>query len=206
MQKVDERTIYHWASITKTLTAIAIMQLRDRGKLNAGRQGDHLGARAAPGSQSVRLDGRHHHPHAAVAYVRIPESHLALRQRRAWQPFEPTRWEQLVAMMPYQEISFPPGSKYSYSNPALHLPRADHRGDHRRPVPVLHPEEHLDAARHDPELLRRRHRTSSRRIARTAMPSSGTAPDTRRSGCMAGTSTRASPSPTADGMRRSAMS
>jgi CubicO group peptidase (beta-lactamase class C family) len=32
-EPVDERTIYHWASITKTLTAIAIMQLRDRGLL-----------------------------------------------------------------------------------------------------------------------------------------------------------------------------
>jgi CubicO group peptidase (beta-lactamase class C family) len=30
---VDEDTIYHWASITKTLTGIAIMQLRDRGRL-----------------------------------------------------------------------------------------------------------------------------------------------------------------------------
>jgi CubicO group peptidase (beta-lactamase class C family) len=32
--KADEATIYHWASITKTLTGIAIMQLRDRGKLS----------------------------------------------------------------------------------------------------------------------------------------------------------------------------
>src|SRR4030095_7281705 len=32
-QPVDENTIYHWASITKTFTAIAIMQLRDRGLL-----------------------------------------------------------------------------------------------------------------------------------------------------------------------------
>src|SRR6185503_16255160 len=30
---VDEDTIYHWASITKTFTGIAIMQLRDRGLL-----------------------------------------------------------------------------------------------------------------------------------------------------------------------------
>ena len=29
----DARAVYHWASITKTLTAIAIMQLRDRGRL-----------------------------------------------------------------------------------------------------------------------------------------------------------------------------
>src|SRR4051794_23844783 len=32
--KVDSQTIYHWGSITKSLTAIAIMQLRDRGKLS----------------------------------------------------------------------------------------------------------------------------------------------------------------------------
>ena len=30
---VDSRTIYHWASITKTMTGIAILQLRDRGLL-----------------------------------------------------------------------------------------------------------------------------------------------------------------------------
>src|SRR5215510_15318597 len=32
-QLVDENTIYHWASITKTFTGVAIMQLRDRGLL-----------------------------------------------------------------------------------------------------------------------------------------------------------------------------
>ena len=31
---VDEETIYHWASITKTLTAISILQLRDRGMIS----------------------------------------------------------------------------------------------------------------------------------------------------------------------------
>src|SRR5215472_6013731 len=31
---VDEATIFHYGSITKTLTAIAIMQLRDRGRLS----------------------------------------------------------------------------------------------------------------------------------------------------------------------------
>ncbi len=33
-RRVDEATIYHWGSITKTLTGIAIMQLRDRGLLH----------------------------------------------------------------------------------------------------------------------------------------------------------------------------
>src|SRR5687768_15918139 len=31
---VNAQTIYHWASITKTMTGIAIMQLRDRGLLS----------------------------------------------------------------------------------------------------------------------------------------------------------------------------
>jgi len=36
----------------------------------------------------------------------------------AWEPFEPTEWAQLVAMMPYEQLLFPPGERYSYSNPA----------------------------------------------------------------------------------------
>src|SRR6059036_1114538 len=33
-RSVDEKTIFHWASITKTFTGVAIMQLRDRGLLS----------------------------------------------------------------------------------------------------------------------------------------------------------------------------
>ena len=33
-----------------------------------------------------------------------------------WQPFEPTRWSQVVAMLPYTHIAFAPGSRWSYSN------------------------------------------------------------------------------------------
>jgi CubicO group peptidase (beta-lactamase class C family) len=36
-----------------------------------------------------------------------------------WEPFEPTEYSQLVAMLPYTEILFKPGSKFSYSNPAV---------------------------------------------------------------------------------------
>src|SRR3989440_9271584 len=38
---------------------------------------------------------------------------------KPWEPFEPTRWEQLVAMLPYQEVAVAPGSRYSYSNPGF---------------------------------------------------------------------------------------
>ncbi len=33
-----------------------------------------------------------------------------------WQPFEPTRWTQVAAMLPYTHIAFKPGSRWSYSN------------------------------------------------------------------------------------------
>ncbi|MCA8966939.1 MAG: beta-lactamase family protein, partial [Planctomycetes bacterium] len=36
-----------------------------------------------------------------------------------WHPHEPTQWSQLVAMMPYTEVEFAPGSKFSYSNPGI---------------------------------------------------------------------------------------
>jgi len=36
-----------------------------------------------------------------------------------WHPFEPTRWAQLVAMMPYTTLTFAPGTQYSYSNPGV---------------------------------------------------------------------------------------
>ncbi len=127
MQKVDERTMYHWASVTKTLTAVAIMQLRDRGKLSL----DDKVTTWVPELRQV------HDPYGSMDeitirmllshYGRIPEWDLALRQWSTWEPFEPTRWEQLVAMMPYQEIGFPPGSKFSYSNPASSTSRGSSR-------------------------------------------------------------------------------
>src|SRR5260370_227999 len=53
-RKVDENTTYHWASITKTFTGIAIMQLRDHGLLNladpAAEHFPHLRAFPEPSS------------------------------------------------------------------------------------------------------------------------------------------------------------
>lgn len=116
---VDEATIFHWASITKTLTGIAILQLRDRGRLT--------------------LDDpilKYVHELAAVRNAFGPMSAITIRQLlshtagfragtwpfggdKPWHPFEPTEWSQLVAMMPYTEVELPPGTKYSYSNPGL---------------------------------------------------------------------------------------
>ena len=118
-QRVDTATIYHWASITKTLTAIAILQLRDRGRLSLD---DHV-TKWIPELRQV------HDSFGSIddITIRMLLSHAAGFQAptwpwtrgQPWEPFEPTRWEQLIAMMPYEEILFPPGSRYSYSNPGF---------------------------------------------------------------------------------------
>jgi len=118
-QRADSNTIYHWGSITKTLTAVAVMQLRDRGRLALG---DPV-TRYVPELRLV------HNPWGSMDDVTIGMllSHSAGFQDptwpyttgEPWEPFEPTRWEQLVAMLPYQRLWFAPGSRYGYSNPAF---------------------------------------------------------------------------------------
>lgn len=117
--KVDAETIFHWASITKTFTAIAIMQLRDRGLLKL----DDPVVNYVPELRLV------HDPFGDVSRITI--RHLMTHSAgfrnptwpwggdKPWQPFEPTEWSQLVAMFPYTEIEFEPGSRYSYSNPGI---------------------------------------------------------------------------------------
>jgi CubicO group peptidase (beta-lactamase class C family) len=116
---VDEHTIFHWGSITKTLTGIAILQLRDRGLLTL----DDPILRYVPELAEV------HNPYGSMEAITLRHlmSHSAGFRGPTWpwgggedwHPHEPTRWEQLVAMMPYTEILFPPGSRFSYSNPGL---------------------------------------------------------------------------------------
>ncbi len=117
--KVDENTIYHWASISKTFTGIAIMQLRDRGKLKLE---DPI-TKYVPELRVV------HNPFGSTDEITLGMliSHTAgfrggtfpFGGDKDWHPAEPTRWEQLVAMLPYTEVEFKPGSKYSYSNPGI---------------------------------------------------------------------------------------
>jgi CubicO group peptidase (beta-lactamase class C family) len=112
---VDDNTTYHWASCTKTFTGIAIMQLRDRGLLSL----DDPAVKYLPELAAV------HDPYGSISAVTIRQlmAHSAgFRdptwpwRDKDWQPFEPTQWSQIVAMLPYTEILFPPGSRFSYSN------------------------------------------------------------------------------------------
>jgi len=118
-QPVDENTIYHWASNTKPFTGIAIMQLRDRGLLKL----DDPVTKYLPELRAV------HNPYGSMdeITIRMLMTHSAGFRNPTWpwdkgldwEPFEPTEYSQLVAMLPYTEILFKPGSKFSYSNPAI---------------------------------------------------------------------------------------
>jgi CubicO group peptidase (beta-lactamase class C family) len=114
---VNEDTIFHWASITKTFTAIGIVQLRDRGLITL----DDPVVKYVPELRRV------HNPFGPMDAITIRQllSHSAgfrdgtwpWAGEEDWQPFEPPGWEQLVGMMPYTRVEFASGSKYSYSNP-----------------------------------------------------------------------------------------
>lgn len=115
-QKTDENTIYHWASNTKPLTGIAIMQLRDRGLLKL----DDPAIKYLPELKAV------HNPFGEMNEITIRRlmNHTAgfrnstfpYKNGKSWQPFEPTEYAQIEAMLPFTEILFKPGSRYSYSN------------------------------------------------------------------------------------------
>jgi CubicO group peptidase (beta-lactamase class C family) len=115
---VDAQTIYHWASITKTMTGIAIMQLRDRGLLSLDD----------PITRYVPELARVHNPYGDTSAITLRQlmSHSAgFRggtwpwRDQEWQPFEPPGWAQLEAMLPYTEVRFRSGSRFSYSNPGI---------------------------------------------------------------------------------------
>jgi CubicO group peptidase (beta-lactamase class C family) len=117
---VDAATAYNWASITKTMTAIAILQLRDRGQLSL----DDPAVKYIPELRPV------HDAYGSIDHITI--RHLLTHSAGfrnptwpwdcddakdcSWQPFEPTRWSQIVAMLPYTHIAFKPGTQWSYSN------------------------------------------------------------------------------------------
>ena len=119
-QPIDAETAYNWASITKTFTAIAILQLRDRGKLSL----DDPAVRYVPELREVHdafgpvdaITIRHLLTHSAG--FRNPTWPWDCDDAATcdWQPFEPTRWSQVAAMLPFTHVAFAPGSRWSYSN------------------------------------------------------------------------------------------
>ena len=118
-EQAETPTIWHWGSITKTLTAIAVMQQVERGTVSLDD----------PITKWIPELRRVHDPYGSMDQltVRMLLSHSSGLQNptwpwtkgEPWEPFEPTEWSQLVAMMPYMQLVFAPGSQYGYSNPAF---------------------------------------------------------------------------------------
>ena len=119
--KTDAETAYNWASITKTFTAIAILQLRDHGRLTLD---DPITTYVPELRQVHDAFG----PIDAITIRQLLTHSAGFRnptwpwdcddpESCDWQPFEPTKWAQLSAMLPYTHIGFKPGSRWSYSNP-----------------------------------------------------------------------------------------
>ena len=119
-QLVDDATAYNWASITKTMTAIAILQLRDHGKLSL----DDPAVRYVPELRQVHdafgsidtITIRHLLTHSAGFRNPTWPWDCDDASNCDWQPFEPTRWSQVAAMLPYTHIAFASGTRWSYSN------------------------------------------------------------------------------------------
>ena len=116
---VDLDTNFHWASCTKTFTAIAVMQLRDRGKLGL----DQPIVELVPELRDVHNPFG---PNTAITVRHLLQHAGGFRAATwpwggdlDWHPHEPTQWSQLVAMLPYTSVQFEPGSKFAYSNPGI---------------------------------------------------------------------------------------
>jgi CubicO group peptidase (beta-lactamase class C family) len=115
--RVGQGIVFHYGSITKTLTAISIMQLAERKLISL----DDPIVKYVPELRRV------HDPYGPIdsVTIRMLLSHASgfqnptfpWRRYESWEPFEPTEWSQLTGMMPYMSLRFRPGSRYGYSNP-----------------------------------------------------------------------------------------
>jgi CubicO group peptidase (beta-lactamase class C family) len=110
-------TVYRIASITKTFTATAIMQLRDAGRLQ-------LDDPVAKHLSWFRYQNRF--PDAPVVTVRHLLTHTSGLPREADFPYwsDPSRFptrEEMIEALHSQESVFEPETRYKYSNLALAL-------------------------------------------------------------------------------------
>lgn len=113
---VNDDTIYHWASNTKMLLAVGVMQLRDRGLLKL----DDPVSMYLPEAMKIhnpfgghdQITLRHLLTHSAG----LRGATFPWRGDNDWAPHEPTEWSQIAAMMPYTQVEWAPGTRASYSN------------------------------------------------------------------------------------------
>ncbi len=114
-RKTDINTIYHWASVTKTFTGIAIMQLRDQKKLKLS---DPI-IKYIPELKEMK------NPYGRMSDITILHilTHSAGFRCDTW-PHDMDKagtWNDLMNSMSGFKILFKPGSKFSYSNLAINF-------------------------------------------------------------------------------------
>jgi CubicO group peptidase (beta-lactamase class C family) len=102
-------TQYRVGSITKTFTAVAILQLRDAGELRLeDTLGDHIAESAHRGptlrSMLAHVSGLQREPPGEI-----------------WESLEDPEVEELIARLPDAEMILPPGAYWHYSNLAYAL-------------------------------------------------------------------------------------
>jgi len=114
-RRTDIDTIYHWASVTKTFTGIAIMQLRDQQKLKL----------SDPIVQYVPELTRMNNPFGKMEDITLRHllTHSAGFRSPTWpeQADKAGDWKELMSRISGFRILFKPGSKYSYSNLAINF-------------------------------------------------------------------------------------
>lgn len=100
-------TLFWIASMTKPITAMAVMNLRDEGKLQLDDPvGNYLPAFAAPGAPAEKVTIRQLLTHTS-GLADAPNSRSA------------KTLAELTALYPAQPLKFPPGSKWEYCNPGI---------------------------------------------------------------------------------------
>src|SRR5260370_15853204 len=128
---VDDDTIFHWASITKTFTGIAILQLRDRGKLGL----DDPVVKYLPELRQVHDPFGDtlgdHDPARAVPQRGLPRSHLALGRRQGLASLRAHALGPGGGAVPLHPGALPPAHPLQPPAPRGRLPRPDHRAARR---------------------------------------------------------------------------
>jgi Beta-lactamase class C and other penicillin binding proteins len=116
-RRADQRTLYRIASITKTITATTVLQLRDEGRLRL----DDPAIRYLPELSVV------HDPHGSIDDVTIRRLLMhtsGLQGEVPWQDLD-RMWmyepEELLAVLPLARVVTPPEIDHKYSNFAFEL-------------------------------------------------------------------------------------
>ncbi|HLI05511.1 MAG TPA: serine hydrolase domain-containing protein [Ktedonobacteraceae bacterium] len=106
-------TIYALASITKSFTAAAILQLAERGKLTLqDHLGMHLGGFPPAIANAVTIDQLLNHTSGMGDYTQTPQF---LSEKSSWTSAAQTMTG-LLDIIRQQPLLFPPGTRYSYSD------------------------------------------------------------------------------------------